>query len=288
MTADPSIDPAGFLHEHLAQAGPDLLRELMQGFIKTLLSADADSVRGAGYGITAVTPSGPTDATATGTAISTRGSAPLMSRSPSSGRAPTFPSGSSSDAAEPKPPSPRWSRPATCSGEHPAGRTRGCSPWASPGSRRPRSASWPASSTKLVRDFRERPLEAGPYTFVAADALTIKVREGGRVLQIAVMVASGVNADELDQRLPVPPFRRVRGTSQSCPEVTSIQARAGPQRPNHQSRWKEARAAMAIVTNAYPFVIGVDTHAARTHSQSFSPRPGRWSTARSSRQPALT
>ena len=30
---------------------------------------------------------------------------------------------------------------------------------------------------ELVRDFRERPLDAGPYTFVAADALTVKVRE---------------------------------------------------------------------------------------------------------------
>lgn len=50
MTAGSSIDPAEFLHEHLAQASPDLLRELMQGFINTLLSADADSVCGAAHG----------------------------------------------------------------------------------------------------------------------------------------------------------------------------------------------------------------------------------------------
>ncbi|MGH3476721.1 MAG: IS256 family transposase, partial [Nocardioidaceae bacterium] len=49
MTAGSSIDPAEFLHEHLAQASPDLLRELMEGFINTLLSADADSVCGAAY-----------------------------------------------------------------------------------------------------------------------------------------------------------------------------------------------------------------------------------------------
>ena len=30
---------------------------------------------------------------------------------------------------------------------------------------------------------------------MAADALTMKVREGGRVVKIAVMVATGVNAD---------------------------------------------------------------------------------------------
>jgi putative transposase len=46
-----------------------------------------------------------------------------------------------------------------------------------------------------VADFRGRPLDAGPYTFVAADALTMKVREGGRVVSIAVLVATGVNAD---------------------------------------------------------------------------------------------
>lgn len=41
-----------------------------------------------------------------------------------------------------------------------------------------------------VSQFRSRPLDAGPYTFVAADALTMKVREGGRVVKIAVMVAT--------------------------------------------------------------------------------------------------
>ena len=46
-----------------------------------------------------------------------------------------------------------------------------------------------------VNDFRTRPLDAGPYTFVAADALTMKVREGGRVVKVAVMVATGVNAE---------------------------------------------------------------------------------------------
>ncbi len=33
-----------------------------------------------------------------------------------------------------------------------------------------------------VEAFRTRPLDAGPYTFVAADALDLKVREGGRVV----------------------------------------------------------------------------------------------------------
>jgi len=46
-----------------------------------------------------------------------------------------------------------------------------------------------------VADFRARPLDAGPYTFVAADALVLKVREGGRVVGVHALVATGVNAD---------------------------------------------------------------------------------------------
>ena len=46
-----------------------------------------------------------------------------------------------------------------------------------------------------VEAFRTRPLDAGPYTFVAADALVLKVREGGRVVDVHALVATGVNAD---------------------------------------------------------------------------------------------
>ena len=43
--------------------------------------------------------------------------------------------------------------------------------------------------------FRTRPLDAGPYTFLAADALVMKVREGGRVVNVHALLATGVNAD---------------------------------------------------------------------------------------------
>ena len=51
MTAPSIIDPARFLHEHLQQASPDLLREMLTTFVNTLLSADADAVCGADYGV---------------------------------------------------------------------------------------------------------------------------------------------------------------------------------------------------------------------------------------------
>lgn len=46
-----------------------------------------------------------------------------------------------------------------------------------------------------VEAFRNRPLDAGPYTFVWVDALVIKVREHGRTVNVHGLVAVGVNAD---------------------------------------------------------------------------------------------
>ena len=46
-----------------------------------------------------------------------------------------------------------------------------------------------------VEAFRTRPLDAGPHTFVAADALVLKVRENGRVVNVHALIAVGVNAE---------------------------------------------------------------------------------------------
>ena len=52
-----------------------------------------------------------------------------------------------------------------------------------------------ASLDETVTDFRDRPLDQGPYTYVWADVLTMKVREGGRIVNIACLLAVGVNAE---------------------------------------------------------------------------------------------
>jgi putative transposase len=53
-----------------------------------------------------------------------------------------------------------------------------------------------AALDSIVDDFRHRPLDAArPFTFVSADALTMKVREGGRVINAVVLPATGVNGD---------------------------------------------------------------------------------------------
>ena len=47
----------------------------------------------------------------------------------------------------------------------------------------------------MVEAFRNRPLDAGPYTYVWVDALVQRVREDGRVQNVAVVLATGVNAE---------------------------------------------------------------------------------------------
>ena len=51
-----------------------------------------------------------------------------------------------------------------------------------------------------VEAFRQRPLDAGPYTFVWCDALTFKVREAGRTVNVHALIAVGVNADGVGVR----------------------------------------------------------------------------------------
>lgn len=48
---------------------------------------------------------------------------------------------------------------------------------------------------ELVEEFRNRPLDSGPYTYVWLDAHVQRCREGGRIVNVAVVTAIGVNAD---------------------------------------------------------------------------------------------
>jgi len=52
-----------------------------------------------------------------------------------------------------------------------------------------------AELDELVEGFRNRPLDAGPYTFVQLAAVNWKVREGGRTVNVHCLIATGVNAE---------------------------------------------------------------------------------------------
>jgi putative transposase len=193
MTATASIDPAEFLQDHLAQASPDLMRDLLTMFVNALLSADADAVCGAAY--------------------NSRSPERVNSRNGYRHRDLDTRVGTI-DVAIPKLRSgtyfPEWllerrrraeaalvSVVATCYllGVSTRRMDKLVQSLGITGLSKSQVSVMAKDLDAHVADFRGRPLDAGPYTFVAADALTMKVREGGRVLNVSVMVATGVNAD---------------------------------------------------------------------------------------------
>ncbi len=196
MTAPHIIDPAGLLGEALSEASPDLMRSLLQSMINALLSADADAdaVVGAEWG----KPSPDRVAQRNG-----------YRHRELDTRVGTI------DVAVPKLRSgtyfPEWLLERRKRAEaalitvvadcYLAGvstrrmdklvKTLGINSLS-----KSQVSRMATDLDENVNQFRHRPLgDAGPFTFVAADALTMKVREGGRVINAVVLVATGVNAD---------------------------------------------------------------------------------------------
>ncbi|MFZ2511875.1 MAG: IS256 family transposase, partial [Gordonia sp. (in: high G+C Gram-positive bacteria)] len=194
MTAVPSIDPARFLDEQLSQASPDLLRDLLTTFVNALLSAQADAVCGAGYG--------------------ERSAERVNSRNGYRHRDLDTRVGTL-DVAVPKLRQgslyPDWllerrkraeraltSVVATCYllGVSTRRMDKLVQTLGITGLSKSQVSVMAKELDEHVEAFRTRRLEdAGPFTFVAADALVLKVREGGRVVPVHVLVATGVNAD---------------------------------------------------------------------------------------------
>src|SRR5512133_1681932 len=193
MAAKPSIDPARLLEEQLESASPDLLRSLLSTFIQTLMSAEADAVCGAGHG------------TSSPARVNTRNG---YRHRDFDTRAGTL------DVAIPKLRSgsyfPDWLLERRKRAEAALTSVVATCYLLGVSTRRMDKLVESLGITRLsksqvsvmardldaqVADFRHRPLDAGPYTFVAADALVLKVREGGRVVNVHALLSTGVNAD---------------------------------------------------------------------------------------------
>jgi transposase-like protein len=67
------------------------------------------------------------------------------------------------------------------------------------------------SLDEMVESFRNRPLDAGPYPYLWLDALVEKSREGGRIANVATVIAIGVNADGHREVLGVDVFTSEHG-----------------------------------------------------------------------------
>ena len=65
----------------------------------------------------------------------------------------------------------------------------------------------------VVEQFRSRPLDQGPYPFIWVDALVHKCREGGRIVNVATVVATGVNANGLREILGTDVFTTEDGAA---------------------------------------------------------------------------
>ncbi|MGQ1797912.1 IS256 family transposase [Kocuria oceani] len=194
MTAPHIVDPAGLLGEALADASPDLMRSLLQTMINALLSADAEAVVGAEWG--RPSPS----------RVSQRNGYRHRDLDTRIGTI---------DVAVPKLRTgtyfPEWLLERRKRAESALITVVADCYLAGVSTRRmdklvktlginslskSQVSRMAGDLDEHVESFRHRPLgNAGPFTFVAADALTMKVREGGRVVNAVVLLATGVNGD---------------------------------------------------------------------------------------------
>jgi putative transposase len=126
MTVAPSIDPARLLEEQLAQASPDLLRELLTTFINTLMSAETDAVCGAAYGQASPDRTNRRNGYRARDFDTRAGTLDLAVPKLRTGS--YYPEWLLERRSGPSGHSPRWWRPATCSGSAHAGWTSWCSP----------------------------------------------------------------------------------------------------------------------------------------------------------------
>ena len=193
MTAPHFIDPARFLSEQLEQASPDLMRQMLTTFINALMSAEAEAVCGAEYGQISA------DRTNSRNGYRHRDFDTRVG---------------TLDVAIPKLRTgtyfPDWLLERRKRAEAALTSVVATCYLLGVSTRRMEKLVESLGITRLsksqvsimakdldeqVEQFRTRPLDAGPYTFVAADALVLKVREGGRVANVHALLATGVNKD---------------------------------------------------------------------------------------------
>jgi len=193
MAAGPSIDVSGWLEEQLAQASPDLLRAMVATFAEALMGAEADAICGAAYGERSE------ERKNTRNGYRRRD---WDTRAGSIGLAiPKLRQGSYF---------PDWLLERRRRAEAALVTVVATSYLLGVSTRRMEKLVEALGITRLsksqvsemardldaqVEAFRTRPLDAGPYTFVAADALVLKVREAGRIVNVHALLATGVNAD---------------------------------------------------------------------------------------------
>jgi putative transposase len=193
MAVSDSVDPAGWFAEQIGACEPDLLRKMVKTMAEALMSAEADALCGAEYG------------QRSGERVNRRNGYREREWDTRAGTIelaiPKLRSGSYF---------PEWLLERRRRAEQALVSVVATSYLLGVSTRRVDklvdqlgikniSKSQVSEMSKIldvqVEAFRNRSLDAGPYSFVWMDALTQKVREGGRTVNVHVLVATGVNAD---------------------------------------------------------------------------------------------
>jgi transposase-like protein len=193
MAAPHSVDPAQLLEQHLASASPDLLREMIATFANAMMSAQADQVCGAAWGERSDTRTNQRNGYRSREWDTRAGTVELA--------VPKLRAGSFF---------PDWLLTHRRRAEQALVTVVATAYLLGVSTRRVERLAEQLGVKSLSRSqvsemathldgqvaaFRSRPLDAGPYTFVWVDALTVKVREAGRVVNVHALIATGVNAD---------------------------------------------------------------------------------------------
>jgi putative transposase len=182
MAATPSIDVSGWLEEQLAQASPDLLRAMVTRFAEALMSAEADAVCGAPFGVRSEERTNTRNGYRHRQWDTRTGSVELA--------IPKLRQGSYF---------PDWLLERRRRAEAALVTVVATSYLLGVSTRRMEKLVATLGIDRLSKSqvsqmatdldaavdaFRTRPLDAGPYTFIAADALVLKVREAGRTVNV--------------------------------------------------------------------------------------------------------
>jgi putative transposase len=188
-----NMDALDWLRKHLEEDGNDLLREMVRSFAEQLMSAEADAVCGAGYGERSIERVNSRNGYRQRDFDTRAGTIPLS--------IPKLRTGSYF---------PEWLLQPRRRAEQALTQvvtqcyidgvsTRRVDDIVKAlgieGISKSQVSAMAKTLDAQVEAFRCRPLDAGPYTYVWLDGLTMKVREGGRIVNVVVVVATGVNAN---------------------------------------------------------------------------------------------
>jgi len=186
-----SLDALDWLRKQLEQDNPDLVREMVKSFAERLMSAEADAMCGAGYGERSAERVNSRNGYRHRDYDTRAGTVDLAV--PKLREGSYFPGW----LLEPRRRAERALTQVVCQCYVEGVSTRRVDDIVKAmgidGISRSQVSTMAKELDSMVEAFRSRPLEAGPYTYIWLDALTQKVREAGRVVNVAVVIATGVN-----------------------------------------------------------------------------------------------